>query len=301
MENEKGMTETEKLLSMAPGSIAPESNYLDDELMLIDNVKLLGLPDAVQPNMNIIAICLQGRLHAELNGEPLEISAHEIFICPPETRVTNLMVTPDFEYQALCITNRALQLFLRSYLNVWNQVTYVRKIRIYKMSDEDIEFYTKVYDLLRVCMRKSEDFEDKEYRREMINGLLSTTLIGFCFFMSRQVQVQSESSRQNISLFNQFLNLLQTTPQKHQPVDYYASKLYISSKYLTVICKKNSGKTANEWIREYTLSDITYYLRNTDISIKAVSAKLGFPNTSFFGKYVKEHFGCTPVEYRTQL
>lgn len=301
MENEKGMTETEKLLSMAPGSIAPESNYLDDELMLIDNVKLLGLPDAVQPNMNIIAICLQGRLHAELNGEPLEISAHEIFICPPETRVTNLMVTPDFEYQALCITNRALQLFLRSYLNVWNQVTYVRKIRIYKMSGEDIEFYTKVYDLLRVCMRKSEDFEDKEYRREMINGLLSTTLIGFCFFMSRQVQVQSESSRQNISLFNQFLNLLQTTPQKHQPVDYYASKLYISSKYLTVICKKNSGKTANEWIREYTLSDITYYLRNTDISIKAVSAKLGFPNTSFFGKYVKEHFGCTPVEYRTQL
>ncbi|MCI6619295.1 MAG: helix-turn-helix transcriptional regulator [Prevotella sp.] len=301
MENEKGMTETEKLLSMAPGGIAPESNYLDDELMLIDNVKLLGLPDAVQPNMNIIAICLKGKLHAELDGEPLEISAHEIFICPPETRVTNLMVTPDFEYQALCITNRALQLFLRSYINVWNQVTYVKKIRIYSMNDEDIDFYAKVYDLLRVCLRKSEDQNAKDYQREMIKGLLSTVLIGFCFFMSRQTDVREESSRQNISLFNQFLNLLQTTPQKHQTVDYYASKLYISSKYLTVICKKNSGKTANEWIREYTLSDITYYLRNTEVSIKEVSSKLGFPNTSFFGKYVKEHLGCTPVEYRTQV
>jgi AraC-like DNA-binding protein len=27
---------------------------------------------------------------------------------------------------------------------------------------------------------------------------------------------------------------------------------------------------------------------------------LGFPNTSFFGKYVKEHFGCTPTQLRQQ-
>ncbi len=48
------------------------------------------------------------------------------------------------------------------------------------------------------------------------------------------------------------------------------------------------------------MSDITYFLRNTDLSIKEICAKLGFPNPSFFGKYVKEHFGCTPLEYRMQ-
>ena len=63
-------------------------------------------------------------------------------------------------------------------------------------------------------------------------------------------------------------------------------------------CKKNSGKTANEWITEHVLEDIRYYLRQTDLSIKQICDKLAFPNPSFFGKYVKDHFGMTPLEFR---
>ena len=33
-------------------------------------------------------------------------------------------------------------------------------------------------------------------------------------------------------------------------------------------------------------------------SIKQICDRLGFPNPSFFGKYVKDHFGMTPLEFR---
>lgn len=298
--DDKKMTESEKLLSMAPDRVGEGPDYQDEELMIIDNVKLLGLPDAVQPNMNIVAFCAKGRMSAELNGEPFEVTANEIFVCPPETRVTNLMVSTDFEYLALCITNHALQIFLRQHINVWNQVFYIKKMRIFRLEEEDTEFYAKSYDLLQLCMKSQVAGEEKEYQREIIKGLLTTLLIGFCYFLKREVSLTDESPRQNISIFNRFLQLLQSAEQKHRSVEYYASQLCISSKYLTVICKKNSNKTANDWIREYTLSDITYYLRNTDLSIKEICGKMGFPNPSFFGKYVKEHFGCTPLEYRMQ-
>lgn len=49
----------------------------------------------------------------------------------------------------------------------------------------------------------------------------------------------------------------------------------------------------------------------TDLSIKEIANHLGFErstsgrllpkgrkNASFFGKYVKKHFGCSPMEYR---
>ena len=75
-------------------------------------------------------------------------------------------------------------------------------------------------------------------------------------------------------------------------------ELPFAPKYLTAICKKNSGKTANEWITEHVLEDIRYYLRHTDLSIKQICDRLGFPNSSFFGKYVKDHFGVTPLEFR---
>ena len=59
-----------------------------------------------------------------------------------------------------------------------------------------------------------------------------------------------------------------------------------------------SQKTASQWIQEYTLSDIIWYLKNTSLSLKEISNKLGFPNTSFFGKYFRQHFNCTPMDYR---
>ena len=27
--------------------------------------------------------------------------------------------------------------------------------------------------------------------------------------------------------------------------------------------------------------------------------RLGFPNTSFFGKFIKEHLGCSSMQYRS--
>jgi len=101
-----------------------------------------------------------------------------------------------------------------------------------------------------------------------------------------------------MSHFQRFLDLLHSSQVKHRTVEAYASELCISPKYLTAICKKNSGKTTNQWIREQVLEDIRYYLCQTDLSIKQISDRLGFPNPSFFGKYVKQHFGMTPVDFR---
>ena len=57
-----------------------------------------------------------------------------------------------------------------------------------------------------------------------------------------------------------------------------------------------SGKTALEWITESLMEKIRFYLCDTDLSIKQICDLLVFANPSFFGKYVKEHFGVTPAQ-----
>lgn len=292
------MSESERMLAMTPEGMQATPDYQDDELMIVNNVKILGRPEAVKPNMNILAFCSQGRLTGQLNDEPFEVKAHQLFICPPDMRISNVMVSADFEYLALCITNHAMQGFIRHYVNVWNQVVYIKKLRVFDASESDSRFYDLGYQMLNLLMNEDLRPEDETYQRDVLKGLLSTLLVGLCHLLKQHVSIEEEPPQQNVSLFNRFLSLLQKEEQKHHTVEYYASQLFISSKYLTVICKKNSGKTANDWIREYTLADITYHLRSTELSIKEISNKLGFPNTSFFGKYVKEHFGCTPLEYR---
>lgn len=292
------MTEPEKLISMTdlPEAVSPD--YLDDNLMIIDNVRMLGVPGGIRPNMNIIAICNKGKLHTTINEEPFEVRGPQVFICPAGTVIGELMVSPDFEYVALCITSRALQQFLRGHVNVWNEIVYVQRQRIFNMNDVDVRFYEKIYDLVRLCLEYPGEGSGKGTRREVLQAFLSAALIGLCNLLQRQVQTAMPLPRQNLSLFNRFLDLLQRQQMKHRPVEHYASQLCISAKYLTMVCKKNSGKTANQWITEYTLADITYELRNTARTVKEISIRLGFPNTSFFGKYVRDHLGCTPLEYR---
>ena len=72
----------------------------------------------------------------------------------------------------------------------------------------------------------------------------------------------------------------------------------ITSKYLSNICKENSGKTAYDWIIEYAIEDINRLLSHSDMSIKEIANYLDFPNLSFFGKFVKAHLGCSPTEFR---
>ena len=148
--------------------------------------------------------------------------------------------------------------------------------------------------------------KENPYHTEIIQALLRSAILGLCGAMKWMLSADNQLSIVNYQLstgkshFQRFLDLLHSSEIKRHTVDAYASELCISPKYLTVVCKKNSGKTANEWITEHVLEDIRYYLKLTDLSIKQICDRLGFPNPSFFGKYVKDHFGMTPMQLRGQ-
>ena len=49
-----------------------------------------------------------------------------------------------------------------------------------------------------------------------------------------------------------------------------------------------------------TVGTIRQQLRYTNKTVKEICNELDFPNLSFFGKFVKEHLGMSPTEYRQQ-
>lgn len=102
-------------------------------------------------------------------------------------------------------------------------------------------------------------------------------------------------------LYKEFITLLSTTPIRPREVEWYAGQLNITPKYLSKICRDNSGRSASEWIREYAMMDVRCHLRNSSLSIKEVADKLGYSSLGFFGKTVKRWFGMTPSALREAL
>lgn len=99
-------------------------------------------------------------------------------------------------------------------------------------------------------------------------------------------------------IYQSFINLLVSTPEKPHDHKWYADQLCVSPKYLSSICMKESGKTALEWIKEYIMNDAQRYLIATDLSVKEISSRLRFSNFAFFCKCVKRHFHQTPLQIR---
>lgn len=100
------------------------------------------------------------------------------------------------------------------------------------------------------------------------------------------------------ALYARFMDLLFVHHRWERSVAFYASKMCITSKYLTVVVKAASGKTPTEWIREETIKEIERMLCHTKMPIKEIVYRLNFPNASFFGKYFKAQKGMSPKHYR---
>ena len=65
------------------------ASYLDEDILIIDNVKVLQNPDPMRFQMNMIASCQRGSLRAEINGRELTVEKGDIFISPPNSISTS--------------------------------------------------------------------------------------------------------------------------------------------------------------------------------------------------------------------
>ena len=273
-------------------------DYKDDDVFILDRVKDLSTSQTLQIPLNLIILCIKGKMQMDVNGKSVLLSKDEVLMCPPNVIVSDQLFSMDFECKILGITDSILQSFLRNNVTIWNQAIYISKVNVLHTDEEAITFFNYLYELLRIEMKNPKN----HFRREMIHSLISCILLGICNALTyeKSENIMSESPRKDI-IFRHFLQILGNNKVKRHSVEYYAQELHITSKYLSIVCKRSSGKTALDWIDNYVLEDIRFYLRNTDLSIKEISNMLGFPNLSFFGKYIRRHFNMSPKEYRKTL
>lgn len=272
--------------------------YSDDDIVIVDSIQQFTNVREAHVQMCAIVICTSGRVQGLISGQPIELRQNQVAVIPANVMISDLMISPDFNIRAMFFTNQILQSFLREKMNIWNEVMYIQRLHVISMTDDDLRFYTCFYDMLSLCFEKDAN---TPFRSDVIQSLVRSAMLGLCGSMKQQLTGSTHllmETKTSSGHFQRFLDLLHSSEVKHRTVESYASELCLSPKYLSAICKKQSGKTANQWITEQVMEDIRYYLRHTDYSIKQICNMLGFPNPSFFGKYTKEHFGVTPLQLR---
>jgi len=89
-------------------------------------------------------------------------------------------------------------------------------------------------------------------------------------------------------IVSRFKNLVEQRYQEWHKVSEYADKLTISANYLNEIIKKNTGRTAKEYIQNRLASEAKRLSFFTQLSAKEIGFKLGFNDPSHFAKFSKK-------------
>ena len=142
---------------------------------------------------------------------------------------------------------------------------------------------------------------DGIYGEKILSSLANTLYYMLAAIIGNHTSLAMSGS-DNLSraseLMRQFASELVRSCHQERSVEYYASKLGITPKYLSLVCKKQTGRNASKIIDDVVIGKAKELLAQPGLSILEVSERLNFVSQSFFGKYFKQRTGVSPSRYK---
>ncbi|RYU93655.1 helix-turn-helix domain-containing protein [Emticicia agri] len=172
-------------------------------------------------------------------------------------------------------------------------------------SHEALHVSDRERELVNICLANIEaeirQNIDKHSRMLIVANI--ELLLKYCSrFYDRQFITREHVNHGIIEQFEQLLNeylLSDKLKIKGIPsVAYFADELHLSANYFGDLVKKETGKTALEYMQLKLLDLAKEKIFDTSKSLSEISYDLGFKYPQHFTRFFKQKTGVTPHEYR---
>lgn len=266
------------------------------EIIVTDSLSGIEVPKDFSENYFTHILCRGGSGQFRIENKEFKIIKNDIVIWLPTVQINDLLFSPDFEAIFLLVS---FELMSKNNPDIgWGIKGYLfsKENPVVSLSDIDCDKCLNNFNLLKAKKEESQH----RFQAEIINLQLQMFVMEMWNIFAEKME-ENINSNQKGSLFERFLQLVQVHCMENREVEFYSDKLFITAKYLSEVCKKNSGKNASEWIQNYTTQRLIILLRNPNFSFTEISDALNFSSQSFFSRYVRKVLGVSPSEYRERM
>lgn len=166
------------------------------------------------------------------------------------------------------------------------------------LSDEEKDIYR---DCLEKIKRELTHPIDKHSKKLIARNI--ELLLDYCMrFYERQFATRSKVNK---DILVKFEDLLDAYFQSDKPqteglptVKYFADKVNLSSNYFGDLIKKETGRTAQEYIQQKLIDIAKEEILGSEKTVSEIAYGLGFQYPQHFTRIFKKSVGQTPSEYR---
>lgn len=268
------------------------------ECITLDGMTHSEAMDPREPKLvsaGIICLCLRGEGTFVINDKSFGVEKGDVLTILPQTVVKVTSSSEDFIGYVIVANTRFLVNIQMA--DVVQNYIYISEHPVLKISEEQTNTIIELGEMLK----GKRDAQDHPFANEISGHLLKILYYELhAMYMRHKSEtndVVGARSRQS-ALCHEFMVLVEKYSSQYRDMGFYADKLCITPKYLSVVVKKISGISPVEWIDRAVMRSARILLSSSEMTVQQIAAELNFPNPSFFGQFFKRHEGITPKQYR---
>jgi AraC family transcriptional regulator, transcriptional activator of pobA len=167
-----------------------------------------------------------------------------------------------------------------------------------------LEFPNAEYGIKRIgrlCEMIQEEASQNQKDLSVVKHLLLALFMMIETERRKSVLNHEKSNGEQNTTLQNFLQILEENYKRPLGVDFYAEKLFMSSRNLNLICKEILNQTVTELIETRKLIEAKNQLTNTSKNISEIGFDLGFKEKTYFTNVFKKRTGQTPSEFRAEM
>lgn len=225
-----------------------------------------------------------GTANVVVNGVEYFVSRNTLCLTPPDSIISKRVISDDCKWFVTMLNLDVFEYFQIEDLPV---VLYVKE----KDRDLVINFFRLQHALLADPDEEHLDF--------------TYSIVAFLHKIKRWHSKSLSASpvplsRKSILLKN-FLHILSLPDTRLRTVAEFANNLGVNPNYLSVVVKRETGKTPKDWIDQKLESDIRRLLLHPDnLSLDDIAQQVGYSSAAQVARFIRRRSGLSTSEYRKQ-
>lgn len=267
--------------------------FTDAKLSVLTNI----LNKPYRSNYYGLGLCVSGNANLVCNLDSYNVESNSIITMSPQVIKQWKNVSDDFETLSIFFTKTF-------FTKIFANQSYLEQFHFFDQNTQHVNLFSaaETTDISLIFKKIKTHFTlSHPYQNEILGSYINIllweyqTLFEQLHFKNNYQQTRSQQ------IVTAFKNLINVHFKQERSVQFYADKLFITSKYLTETLKQETGKTASEWISELLLLEAKVLLTNQQLQISQIAEMLSFPDASTFGKFFKNLASISPLQYRKTL
>jgi len=240
----------------------------------------------------LVCVCLSGFAEVEVDLRSFHLEPNDILVLFPGQILALNEKSNDFSIANFSFSNLLIDEILFRFPTSF--IEFLREsVKYHLPENEKNRMFSEYLNILQ------DKFFDKGNvcRGEIITNLLHNFYMDLYNKVIKTNDINFSQRKRKKEVQEEFFRLVKTHPENRE-VAFYAGKLCITPKYLSIITKESTGSSAKELIDKFAITELKLQLKSSSAQLKEIAAQLNYPCEAFLCKYFKKRTGITPSHFR---